>query len=111
MVKEYYIIKMEEKQEQKVNEQQAQNIEEKKEQKDLLLKYQGGIASNPDLGEEVGDILIDSLNAKMSLMDEMKRLVKKGNKKNLVDKGTGINEYRNDNENEEEEDENQDQKE
>jgi len=43
----------------------------------------------------------------MSLMDEMKRLVKKGNKKNLVDKGTGINEYRNDNENEEEEDENQ----
>ena len=84
-----------------------ENLKEKKKQKDLLLKYQGGIASNPDLGEEVGDILIDSLNAKMSLMDEMKRLVKKGNKKNLVDKGTGINEYRNDNENEEEEDENQ----
>jgi len=87
-----------------------ENLKEKKEQKDLLLKYQGGIASNPDLGEEVCDMLIDSMNAKMSLMDEMKRLVKKGNKKNLVDRGTGINEYRNDNEkeeeNEEEEDEN-----
>ena len=82
-----------------------ENLKEKKEQKDLLLKYQGGIASNPDLGEEVCDMLIDSMNAKMSLMDEMKRLVKKGNKKNLVDRGTGINEYRNDNENEEKEEE------
>ena len=82
-----------------------ENLKEKKEQKDLLLKYQGGIASNPDLGEEVCDMLIDSMNAKMSLMDEMKRLVKKGNKKNLVDRGTGINDYRNDNENEENEEE------
>jgi len=82
-----------------------ENLKEKKEQKDLLLKYQGGIASNPDLGEEVCDMLIDSMNAKMSLMDEMKRLVKKGNKKNLVDRGTGINDYRNDNENEEKEEE------
>ena len=85
-----------------------ENLKEKKEQKDLLLKYQGGIASNPDLGEEVCDMLIDSMNAKMSLMDEMKRLVKKGNKKNLVDRGTGINEYRNDDENEEEKEDEED---
>ena len=85
-----------------------ENLKEKKEQKDLLLKYQGGIASNPDLGEEVCDMLIDSMNAKMSLMDEMKRLVKKGNKKNLVDRGTGINDYRNDDENEEEKEDEED---
>ena len=78
------------------------NLKEKKEQKDLLLKYQGGIASNPDLGEEVCDMLIDSMNAKMSLIDNMKKIVKKGNKKNLVDKGTGIIEYNESEENQEE---------
>ena len=67
-----------------------ENLKEKKEQKEILLKYQGGDASNPDLGEEVCDIIIDSVNAKMSLMDEMKKVA---NKKNFVDRGTEINEY------------------
>ena len=67
-----------------------ENLKEKKEQKETLLKYQGGDASNPDLGEEVCDIIIDSVNAKMSLMDEMKKVA---NKKNFVDRGTEIDEY------------------
>jgi hypothetical protein len=67
-----------------------QNLKIKKEQKDLVLKYQGGITNNPDLGEEVCDILIDSMKAKMTLMDEMKKYIKGGNK-NLVDQGTGNN--------------------
>ena len=67
-----------------------ENLKEKKEQKEILLKYQGGDASNPDLGEEVCDILIDSVNAKMSLMDEMKKVA---NKKNFVDRETEIDEY------------------
>ena len=67
-----------------------ENLKEKKEQKETLLKYQGGDAFNPDLGEEVCDILIDSVNAKMSLMDEMKKVA---NKKNFVDRGTEIDEY------------------
>ena len=66
------------------------NLKEKKEQKETLLKYQGGDASNPDLGEEVCDIIIDSVNAKMSLMDEMKKVA---DKKNFVDRGTEIDEY------------------
>ena len=66
-----------------------ENLKEKKEQKALVLKYQGGIASNPELGEEVCDILIDSMQAKISLIDEIKRYVIKRNKKTMVDKGTG----------------------
>ena len=66
-----------------------ENLKEKKEQKEILLKYQGGDASNPDLGEEVCDIIIDSVNAKMSLMDEIKKIAKN----NLNDKGTEIDEY------------------
>ena len=84
-----------------------ENLKEKREQKEMLLKYQGGVASNPDLGEEVCDMLIDSVNAKMSIMDEMKKLSKKSNKNNLVEQGAGIDEYVSEND-EEEEYENQD---
>ena len=66
-----------------------ENLKEKKEQKETLLKYQGGDAFNPDLGEEVCDIIIDSVNAKISLMDEIKKIAKN----NLNDKGTEIDEY------------------
>ena len=72
------------------------NMKEKKEEKALLLKHQGGIASNPDLGEKVCDILIDSMNAKLLLMDEIKKRMKKRNKNTMADKGTEINEnYKN----------------
>ena len=66
-----------------------ENLKEKKEQKALVLKYQGGIASNPELGEEVCNILIDTMQTKISLMDEIKKYVKKRYQKNMVDKGTG----------------------
>ena len=79
-----------------------ENLKEKREQKEMLLKYQGGVASNPDLGEEVCDMLIDSVNAKMSIMDEMKKLSKKSNKNNLVEQGAGIDEYVSENDEEEE---------
>ena len=78
------------------------NMKEKKEEKALLLKHQGGIASNPDLGEKVCDILIDSMNAKLLLMDEIKKRVKKRNKNTMADKGTEINENYKNEENEEE---------
>ena len=81
------------------------NMKEKKEEKALLLKHQGGIASNPDLGEKVCDILIDSMNAKLLLMDEIKKRVKKRNKNTMADKGTEINENYKNEENEEEKEE------
>ena len=80
------------------------NLKHKKEQKDLLLKYQGGMAANPDLGDEVCDILIDSMKAKLSLIDEYK---KAKNGKIMVDKGSGDNEIDYDENEEEEEYENE----
>ena len=81
------------------------NMKEKKEEKALLLKHQGGIASNPDLGEKVCDILIDSMNAKLLLMDEIKKRMKKRNKNTMADKGTEINENYKNGEEKEEDDE------
>ena len=42
-----------------------------KKQKNLLLKCSGGVANKPELGEEVCDLMIDSIQAKLSLIKEM----------------------------------------
>ena len=47
------------------------SIEEKKRQKNLLLKCSGGVANKPELGEEVCDLMIDSIQAKLSLIKEI----------------------------------------
>ena len=51
----------------------------KKTQKDLLLKYKGGIANNIELGDEITDILIDSMNARISLIKEIDKKMKDNN--------------------------------
>ena len=48
-----------------------ESLEEKKRQKDLLLKCTGGVGNKPELGEEVGDLMIDSIQAKLSLIKEL----------------------------------------
>ena len=40
----------------------------------MIFKYQGGFASNPDLGQEVSDILIDTIEAKMSLIEGLQNM-------------------------------------
>ena len=55
----------------KVAKCKLESMEEKKRQKDLLLKCSGGVANNPELGEEVGDLMIDSIHAKLSLIKEI----------------------------------------
>ena len=49
-------------------------LEEKKNQKSLLLKINGGIGNNPELGEEVCDLMIDAINAKLSIIQEIEDL-------------------------------------
>ena len=61
-----------------------ENLNQKKEQKELLLKYQGGIASNPDLDKEISDILIDTIESKMNLIEGINNLEKNKNK-NLIE--------------------------
>ena len=55
----------------KVAKSKLESIEEKKRQKNLLLKCCGGVANKPELGEEVCDLMIDSIQAKLSLIKEI----------------------------------------
>ena len=67
-----------------------ERLNEKQKQKSLLLKCEGGFINNPGLGEEVCDILIDSMTAKLSLLNEIDKMESNNkNKPQLVDKGIG----------------------
>ena len=67
-----------------------ESLNERKKQKSLLLKHEGGFINNPSLGEEVCDILIDSMTAKLSLINEIDNIQNKTkNKPQLVDIGIG----------------------
>ena len=55
----------------KVAKCKLESIDEKKKQKDLLLKLSGGVANRPELGEEVCNLMIDSIQAKLSLIKEI----------------------------------------
>ena len=55
----------------KVAKCKLESIEEKKRQKSLLLKCSGGVGNKPELGEEVCDLIIDSIQAKLSLIKEI----------------------------------------
>ena len=56
--------------------------EEKKKQKSLLLKLKGGIANNPELGEEICDLMIDSIQARLSIIQEIENLDDENNENN-----------------------------
>ena len=66
-----------------------ESLNERQKQKSLLLKHEGGFIKNPGLGEEVCDILIDSMTAKLSLINEIDKIQNNKNKPVLVDVGTG----------------------
>ncbi len=52
------------------------DLDIRKSQKDLLLKYSGGIANNVELGEELCDLLVDSINARISVIEKINKSVK-----------------------------------
>ena len=67
-----------------------EKLNEKKKQKSLLLKHEGGFIKNPGLGEELCDILIDSMTAKLSLINEIDKVqYKNKNKPETVDIAIG----------------------
>ena len=53
-------------------------IEEKAKQKNILLKCSGGVANKPELSDEVCDLMIDSIQAKISLIKEIDKSLHKG---------------------------------
>ena len=66
----------------KMAKSQLESLEEKKKQKSLLLKLNGGIANNPELGEEICDLMIDSIQARLSIIQEIENLDERNNDNN-----------------------------
>ena len=49
------------------------SLEEKAKQKEQLLKYNGGIKNNPDLGNEICGLYFDSINAKLNIIEDIQK--------------------------------------
>ena len=49
------------------------SLEEKAKQKEQLLKYNGGIKNNPDLGNEICGLYLDSINAKLNIIEDIQK--------------------------------------
>ena len=57
-------------------------LKEKKEQKDQFLKLNGGIAKNPEVGEELYNLSFNIIKGKLAIIEEIeKKLNKKEGKK------------------------------
>ena len=49
--------------------QQAEYFEREAEQKEKFLRYNGGIEKNPELGQQVSNLIINSIQAKLSILN------------------------------------------
>ena len=49
----------------------TENIDNKVQQKKQMLRINGGYLNNPELGDEVGDLLIESISNKLKLMNKL----------------------------------------
>ena len=48
---------------------EAEFLEKEAEENEKLLKIKGGIEKNPELGEKISSLLIDSIQAKLSILN------------------------------------------
>lgn len=92
----------------KVAKCKLESLEEKKRQKNLLLKCSGGVANKPELGEEVCDLMIDSIQAKLSLIKEIDKSLDESVHEERKDENDKLNKYNNIQENTEENNYNED---
>ena len=86
----------------KVAKCKLESLEEKKRQKNLLLKCSGGVANKPELGEEVCDLMIDSIQAKLSLIKEIDKSLDESVHEERKDENDKLNKYNNIQKNKEE---------
>ena len=86
------------------------SIEAKTKQKNFLLKCSGGVANKPELGDEICDLMIDTIQAKLSLIKEIDKNLDENLKKeknikndnNYIDTGQSNIEEKTEENNEEE---------
>ena len=50
-------------------------IDQEADQKEKLLQLSGGIENNPELGRQVGSLLLDSIEAKINILKKMNNKV------------------------------------
>ena len=50
---------------------QTEAIDNKVQQKKQILNLNGGYLNNPELGDEVGDLLIESIQTKLGIMNKL----------------------------------------
>ena len=67
------------------------SIEEKTKQRNMLLKYSGGVANKPELGNEVCDLMIDTIQAKLSLIKGIDKNLNENLNEEKSDDDDGIN--------------------
>jgi hypothetical protein len=79
----------------KVAKTKLDSIDSKRRQKDLLLKYSGGTSKNPDLSDEICDLMIDSIQAKISLIKK----IDKDLDNSMEEKNNNVKETKTDNSN------------
>ena len=48
-------------------------LKQKKKQKDFLLKYNGGVANNPEIGEELFNISLNIIKGKLAIIEEIEK--------------------------------------
>ena len=56
-------------------------LKQKKKQKNFLLKYNGGVANNPEIGEELFNISLNIIKGKLAIIEEIEKKCDENNKK------------------------------
>jgi hypothetical protein len=51
----------------------AQMLEDQARMKEKLLQHNGGAERNPELGEDVSNMLIDAIKAKLTILDSISK--------------------------------------
>ena len=65
-------------------------LKQKKKQKDFLLKYNGGVANNPEIGEELFNISLNIIKGKLAIIEEIEKKCDENNKKGINDNNRNI---------------------
>ena len=50
--------------------EKAKIIEDEVKQKEQILKFNGGVVNNPEIGQKISDLIIDSIEAKLSILNK-----------------------------------------
>ena len=61
-------------------------LKEKKKQKDFLLKYNGGVSNNPEVGEELFNLSLNIIKGKLAIIEEIEKKFGENDKKQKNDK-------------------------